>query len=297
MPPTTAELSPETLEVQDIIGGTCPLTPIQICILWSARQEKIISPLAFRVYFAAHEIKFWRSKTQSGEKYQYQPFGFQISDLSRLLPNVPEAKITKAFNELTTINVLNINDQGIWFAKNLNDVTIDERIKQRILTMFNQFHQDTRNKIVKIPRRILKLIVKCGRQVVRIATLLGMLLTTMLTKRTEKYGGYQGCCKAEWIGKVFGVNYKRINHERAKLINEGWFQRLPTPPQVRKKFGQWVRLNPTQPTPDSEKPDSEQSEIEELTVEEPLYELSAIEVPDTEEAIVEAGCDRSSSSI
>jgi hypothetical protein len=78
------------------------------------------------------------------------------------------------------------------------------------------------------------------------------LLTTMLTKRTTRYEGYKGCCKAEWIGKLFGVNAKRVNLERAKLIDEGWFTREPTTPRVRKKFGQWVRLTltPAQPTPE-----------------------------------------------
>jgi hypothetical protein len=295
MPPSTAEVRPETSEVQDIIGGTCPLAPIQVCILWAARQEKIISPLAFKVYFASHEVKFWRSKTKPGETYHYEPYGFELTDLSRLLPSVPETKIARAFGELESINVLNMTDRGIWFAESLDDVTVNERVQRCVLVMFNQLHENTRDKIVKIPRRLLKLIVQCGKRIVRAATLIGMLLTTVLTKRTEKYGGYKGCCKAEWIGKVFGVNVKRVNVERAKLINEGWFTREPTTPRARKKYGQWVRLNltPAQPTPDpeksvSEETISEQSEIEELTIEEPLDEISAIEIPDAEESTVEA---------
>jgi hypothetical protein len=278
MPPSTAEVRPETSEVQDIIGGTCPLTPIQICLLWSLRQEKIISPLAFKVYFAAHEAKFWRSKTKPGETYHYEPYGFELTDLSRLLPGVPEAKIDKAFGELATINVLNMTDRGIWFAESLDDVTVNERVKRRVQAMFEQLHENTRDKIVKIPRRLLKLIVQCGKRIVRAATLIGMLLTTVLTKRTEKYGGYKGCCKAEWIGKVFGVNAKRVNVERAKLINEGWFTREPTTPRARKKYGQWVRLNltPTQPTPDPESPTPEL-----------ISEVSIVEEPDTEELAYE----------
>jgi hypothetical protein len=122
--------------------------------------------------------------------------------------------------------------------------------------MFNQLHPDTRDKIIKIPRRLLKLIVQCGRRIVRTATLFGLLLTTMLTKRTTQYEGYKGCCKAEWIGKLFGVNAKRVNLERARLIDEGWFTREPTTPRVRKKFGQWVRLTltPSEPTPEAPEP-------------------------------------------
>jgi hypothetical protein len=226
---------------------------MQICLLWSAQQEKIISPLAFKVYVAAHEVKFWRCKTEPGETYRYTPYGFQRSDVNRLLPGVPETKIAKAFDELDAIHLLTISESGIWFAETLNEVSVNERVKQRALTMFNQLHPDTRDKLIKIPRRLLKLIIQCGRRIVRTATLFGLLLTTMLTKRTTRYEGYKGCCKASWIGKLFGVNAKRVNLERAKLIDEGWFTREPTTPRVRKKFGQWVRLNltPSEPTPEA----------------------------------------------
>ena len=89
MPPSTADIHPETPAGQDILGGTCPLAPIQVCILWAARQEKVISPLAFKVYFAAHEVKYWRCKTQPGETYHYEPYAFEPADVSRLLPGVP----------------------------------------------------------------------------------------------------------------------------------------------------------------------------------------------------------------
>ncbi|HZC03886.1 MAG TPA: hypothetical protein VE844_21850, partial [Gammaproteobacteria bacterium] len=188
--------------------------------------------------------------------------------VNRLLPDVPEAKIAKAFEELEAIHLLTIADTVIWFAETLNEVTVHERVKQRALTMFNQLHPDTRDKIIKIPRRLLKLIIPCGRRIVRTATLFGLLLTTMLTKRTTRYEGYKGCCKAAWIGKLFGVNAKRVNRERAKLIEEGWFTREPTTPRARKKFGQWVRLNltPSEPTPEAvENPTPETPKVQPQT--------------------------------
>jgi hypothetical protein len=250
MPPSTADMRPETPAGQDILGGTCPLAPIQVCILWAARQEKVISPLAFKVYSAAHEVKYWRYKTKPGETYHCEPYAFEPADVSRLLPGVPVAKIARAFGELEAIHVLNMSHTGIEFAQSLDDVTLHERVKQRARSMFDQLHPDTRDKLVKIPRRLLRLIVQCGRRIVRAATLIGMLLTTMLTKRKDHYGGYKGCCKAQWIANVFGVDASRVKNERAKLIEEGWFTREPTHPRVRKKVGQWVRLNlmPSEPT-------------------------------------------------
>jgi hypothetical protein len=258
MPPSTADVRPETPAGQDILGGTCPLAPIQVCILWAARQEKVITPLAFKVYFAAHEIKYWRCKTQPGETYHYTPYAFEPADVSRLLPSVPVAKIARAFGELEAIHVLNMSDTGIEFAESLDDVTVHERVKQRARAMFDQLHPDTRDKLVKIPRRLVRLIVQCGRRIVRAATLIGMLLTTMLTKRKDRYGGYKGCCKAQWIAHVFGVDASRVKNERAQLIEEGWFTREPTTPRARKKFGEWVRLNlmPPEPTASPETPPS-----------------------------------------
>src|ERR671917_38694 len=249
MSPSTANLRPEMPAAQDILGGTCPLAPIQVCILWAARQEKVITSLAFKVYFAAHEVKYWRCKAQPGETYHCQPYAFEPADVSRLLPGVPIAKIARAFGELEAIQVLNMSNTGIGFAQSLDDVTLHERVKQRARAMFDHLHPDTRDKLVKIPRRLLRLIIQCGRRIVRAATLIGMLLTTMLTKRKDRYGGYKGCCKAQWIANVFGVDASRVKSEREKLIAEGWFIREPTTPGARKKFGQWVRLNLMPPEP------------------------------------------------
>jgi hypothetical protein len=263
---------------------------MQFCIIWAARQEKAISPLAFKVYFAVHEVKYWRCKPEPGEPYHYQPYVFQLADVGRLLPDVPAAKIARAFGELQALNIVTLSDSGIGFAQRLDDVTVNERVNHRAQAMFNQFHQDTCNKLVKIPRRILKIIVQCGRRIVRAATLIGMLLTTMLTKRTKQYEGYKGCVKASWIAKVFGVDASRVKGERAKLIEEGWFTREPTTPRARKKFGQWVRLNltPVQPPPDPEDPDPEDDISEEPISEEPALEASAPEERVIEEPVAEA---------
>jgi len=233
------------LTAQDILGGSCPILPMQFAILWGARKEKEISPLAFRTYFAAHEAKYWRCSTEEGETYHAEPFGFQPSDVGRLLPGVSAGQLSRAFSELEATHILTVADKGLSFAASLEDVRVNERVKRRATRMFAQLHPDTRETLVKIPRRLLKLLVHCGRRLVRAATLLGILLTTMLTKRTEKYQGYQGCCKASWIAKLFGVHTKRVNVERARLIAEGWFRRLPTPQRVRNRWGEWVALNLT----------------------------------------------------
>ncbi|MEE9149457.1 MAG: hypothetical protein V3U27_18915, partial [Candidatus Tectomicrobia bacterium] len=228
------------------------MLPMQCCLIWAARKEKSITPLALKVYFAAHEVKYWRAHVEPGDTYHYEPFGFQPLDVGRLLSGVSETQIARAFAELAALNILTVTPQGVWFAESLEDIRVTERVTRRVTTMFALLHEKTRDTIIKIPRRLLKLLVQCGRRLVRAATLLGMLLTTLLTKRTDRYGGYKGCCKAAWIAKLFGVNASRVKSERHQLIEEGWFTREPTTPRARKKFGQWVRLNLTPAEPPQE---------------------------------------------
>ena len=87
-------------------------------------------------------------------------------------------------------------------------------------------------------------------KIVRLATFLDLLLRMMLTKRTDEYGGHKGCCKAAWIAEICRVGADRVKTERRHLIREGWFTEEPTPPQVQKRHGLWLRLN-LQPTPGS----------------------------------------------
>jgi hypothetical protein len=146
---------------------------MQCCIIWAARQEKAISPLAFKVYFAVHEVKFWRSQPEPGQPYHYTPSAFQLADVGRFLPGVPAAKIARAFAELQALSILSFSDSGIGFAERLDHVSLHERVKHRAQVMFEQLHPDTRDKLVKFPRPFLKRLVECGRRIVRAATLIG----------------------------------------------------------------------------------------------------------------------------
>ncbi len=113
------------------------------------------------------------------------------------------------------------------------------QVRIRATAMFAQLHENNRDKRMKFPKRLLRLIIRCGQQVVRVATMLGLLLRIMLVKR---YNDYRGCVKAEWVASLFGVSRHRVNTERTKLINEGIFRRLPTPQWVKNTYGEWVVL-------------------------------------------------------
>ena len=226
---------------------------MQLCIIWAATQEKAVTKLARDVWFAALDVQFWRSKHQPGQSYKPSLKGFQIaSDIAKLL-EVEERKLRAPLRQLDQVGLLRVTDDGPWFATCLNDISVPDRVRARISTMFEKLHPSTRDKIIAVPRRLLKLIVKCDRKTVRLATLLGLVLRIMLEKRTDQYEGHKGCCKAKWITDVFGVGVDRVKTERRKLIREEWFTEEPTPPRVQKRFGLWLRLNLT-PTPSRPKP-------------------------------------------
>lgn len=237
MPPGMAsELTPPVIP-----GGTCPLRPIQCCFVWAAQQTKSISQHAFQLYFGLHEIKYWRHRTIH-QPHHDEPYRIELADIHRLLPGVPRRKMTQALQELEDTSMLHTTAAGMHFTANLPALTVDTKVIHATQAMFAQLHVATRDQVILLPRRLLKVLATCGRRRVRAATLLGLLLTTMLAKRTAQYQGYQGCCKASWIARVFGVHAKRVSLERQQLIQEGWFRRLPTPQHVRNRWGEWVAL-------------------------------------------------------
>jgi hypothetical protein len=225
---------------------------MQLCIVWAATQEGALTKLARDVWFAALIVQFWRCKNKPGQPYRRSPRGFRVADIAKVL-GVGETQLRGPLRQLDQAGILRLTDEGPWFATSLRDLSVPDPVIERIRTMFDQLHPHTRDKVIAVPRRLLKVIVQCGRKTVRLATLLGLLLRIMLEKRTDQYGGHKGCCKAKWIAEIFGVGVDRVKTERRKLIEEGWFTKEPTPPQVQKRFGLWLRLNlrliPSPPKP------------------------------------------------
>ncbi len=217
-----------------ITGGTCEIHPLQWCIIWSTYQERAISWLALKIWCAAWLIQ----KSRCKQKKDGKPYRFQKSEVYAYFKKVGQKECDDALQELETANLLRISDTEIWFASRFDDME-NAQVRIRATAMFAQLHENNRDKRMKFPKRLLRLIIRCGQQVVRVATMLGLLLRIMLVKR---YNDYRGCVKAEWVASLFGVSRHRVNTERTKLINEGIFHRLPTPQWVKNRYGEWVVL-------------------------------------------------------
>ncbi len=218
-----------------IRGGSCAIFPVQICLVWAAYQARVISWLAVKVYFSLWIIKSTRCKPQK----EGQPVRFQTSEIQKFLKGVTQKAIDTALQELEAVNLIKFSEAEIWFAEHFEDLSNDQ-VKTCAHEMFEQLHPSTRIKRMSFPRRILKLIIRSGQKVVRVATLLGLLLRTMLTKL---YDVYKGCVKASWIADLFGVSRHRVRIERSKLIEEEIFTRISTPQQVKNRYGEWIALN------------------------------------------------------
>jgi len=193
-----------------------------------------MSWLALKIWCAAWLIQ----KSRCKQKKDGKPYRFQTSEVYASFKKVGQKECDDALQELDAANLLRISGTEIWFASRLDDIE-NAQVKTRATAMFAQLHENNRDKRMKFPKRLLRLIMRCGQQVVRVATMLGLLLRIMLVKR---YNDYRGCVKAEWIATLFGVSRRRVNTERAKLINEGIFHRLPTPQWVKNRYGEWVVL-------------------------------------------------------
>ena len=252
------------MQGQPIAGGSCLILPVHLCTVWAAQRENAISFNALKVWFAAQEVKFWRCKAGPGKPYRFQPKAFRPQDMARILHGMDEQVQRKAFTELEAARLLSLSDTGIAFIEDIDRLNLSDAVMQRAFSMFDQLHPDTRNKPIAFPRRCLVMIAGLGKQIVRAATLLGLLLRTMLHKRSRLYGGYRGCTKAAWIANVFGVAVRGVKGERQKLIDEGWFvQDKPTPVHIQKRYGLWLRLN-LQAPPDTEPPPDPQPKGPEL---------------------------------
>jgi hypothetical protein len=248
----------------DIAGGSCLILPVHLCTVWAAQRENAISFNALKVWFAAQEVKFWRCKAVPGEPYRFQPKAFRPEDMARILDGIDERAQRKALAELEETRLLSLTDTGIAFIEDIDRLNLSDAVMQRAFSMFDQLHPDTRMKPIAFPRRCLVMIAGLGKRIVRAATLLGLLLRTMLHKRSRLYGGYRGCTKAVWIADVFGVAVRGVKGERQKLVNEGWFvQDKPTPVHIQKRYGLWLRLN-LQASPGTEPPPEPQPQGPEL---------------------------------
>ena len=142
----TSTSKPERPKIQ---GGTCEISPLQVCMVWSAYRAGTISWLALKVWSAAWLIQKSRCKQQKDGK----PYRFRSSEFQKFFKKVAQKALEAALHELETANLLRFSDTNIWFAEHLDNLE-DNQVKIRAHAMFDQLHKHNRDKRMTFPRRL-----------------------------------------------------------------------------------------------------------------------------------------------
>ena len=211
------------------------ISPLALVSVWAALKLKLIAWHHLSVWIALFEVRCWRD---SMEPEQRNLFTFTSRRVAQALgKNRASPRLKKALADLEELRLACLAPTEISFTSSLDDLPADLRAEtQRMLKSLG-----TRNvtRPMRMPRRLMRLIMKSRVRPLRAAVIFGMLLRIMPVKR---YGRYKGCLTTALLVDLSGFNKSRIMHERASLLREGYFERLDTPHRVRQQHGDWYAL-------------------------------------------------------
>ena len=211
------------------------ISPLALVSVWAALKLKLITWHHLCVWIALFEVRAWRD---SMEPEQRNIFTFSTRRVAQALGKSKAGpRLKKALAELEELRLARLAPTEIYFTPSLDGLPADLRAEtERMLGSLG-----TRNigRAMRMPRRLMRLIMKSRARPLRAAVIFGILLRIMPVKR---YGRYKGCLTAALLVDVSGFNESRIKHERASLIREGYFERLHTPFRIRQQYGYWYAL-------------------------------------------------------
>lgn len=211
------------------------ISPLALVSVWAALKLKLITWHHLCVWIALFEVRAWRD---SMEPEQRNIFTFSTKRVAQALGKIKAGpRLKKALAELEELRLARLAPTEIYFTPSLDALPADLRAEtERMLGSLG-----TRNisRAMRMPRRLMRLIMKSRARPLRAAVIFGILLRIMPVKR---YGRYKGCLTTALLVDVSGFNESRIKHERASLVREGCFERLDTPFRVRQQHGYWYAL-------------------------------------------------------
>ena len=226
-----------------IPGGVYMISPLAAVSVWAAFKMKLITWRHLCVWIALYEVRTWRD-TQ--ELAQRNLFKFNPKRVAQALGNKNAGPLLKkALAGLERLGLARLTPSDISFTESLDALPLELRTEAH--RMLNVLGNNNITRAIRMPRRLMRLIMKSNRpRPVRAAVLFGMLLRIMPVKR---HGWYKGCLTTALLVDVSGFNESRIKHERAALVREGCFERLETPARVRRQHGDWYALGRDLPVP------------------------------------------------
>ena len=219
-----------------IPGGVYTISPLAAASVWAALKLKLINWYHLRIWIALHEIRTWRDTANPAQR---NLFRFTLRRIAQLLGNKNAGpRLKHALAHLELLGLARLTPTELSFTASLDELPAELNAEtDRILTALGN-HSTTR--AIRMPRRLMRHIMRSRPRPLRAAVILGMLLRIMPVKR---YGWFKGCMTTALLVQVSGFNASRVKHERAALIEEGYFARLHTPDRVRKQHGDWYALS------------------------------------------------------
>ena len=224
-----------------IPGGVYMISPLAVVSVWAALKIKLITWHHLSVWIALLEVRTWRDTRNPAQR---NLFKFTRRLVAQALGNkYAGPRLKKALADLEQLGLACLTPTELSFTMSLEELPHALRAEtDRILKTLGN---DGTTRAIRMPRRLMRHIMRSRPRPLRGALIFGILLRIMAVKR---YGWYKGCLTTTLLVEVSGFSQSRIKHERAALITEGYFERLETPGRVRQQHGDWYALAHNLPT-------------------------------------------------
>ena len=222
-------------KIPAIHGGVYMISPLAVVSVWAALKLKFITWYQLCVWIALWEMRTWRDAMEPAQRnlFRFTPRRIaQVLGKRRASPRLNQALV-----EIERLNLARLTPTEISFTVSVDELHPD--LRAEIERMLKSLGNKNTTRAIRMPRRLMRLIMKSRSRPLRAAVLFGMLLRMTPVKR---YRWYKGCLTTTLLADVSGFNESCIKHERAALIREGCFERLVTPARVRQQHGDWYAL-------------------------------------------------------
>ena len=192
-------------------GGFVPVRVWLLAAAWWSYQTKRLTPRAFRVLLALHEMKSRRCELERGRRPRYG-----LEELRGLVGGVGGMHLRRDIETLKTLGFVRSSDRGGDFAwpKSVEDLALPLAEFQEWFAL----HFENRARLVPLPRRLVRFLAGAGTKAL-LASSLGHAIRMLYMRKGQV--DPRGRCKASWVATAFGIDITSVERGRAKLLELG----------------------------------------------------------------------------
>ncbi len=216
----------------EIVGGTMSVSPMELCLFWSALGSRQIELLDVRAWLACKEMMECRSEKFNkrvgvGKQWQAR---YTTSELAGFM-QTSERAAKGAIRRLCAAGLLRWSESEIQIATRTDSV--GEGLSELAWAMYEQLPKagkKTGRKKLQLPRRVARWLAR-GQSISTTAVVLAECLRCLFLHKGEGWAT-RGRCLANWNAETFGICVRSVKSGRAKLVAMGWMSERATQ-------GQW----------------------------------------------------------